>query len=110
MEEFIAGNFFAGELFVDDKKSSFKQLGFKRLGFLQLVPGLWSRKWREAKAKADSMSLGGNLAGDGYQTGGVLVVGQGGAPTMLTYKQDDPADHADNAAILEALGIQTPNA
>jgi len=105
MEEFIAGNFFAGELYVDENKSSFKQLGFKRLGLLKLVPGLFSRKWKEAKEKADSMNLGGNLAGDGYQTGGVLIVGQGGAPTMYTYKQDDPADHPDNAEILKALGI-----
>jgi len=107
LEEFLEGEFFAGELFVDEGKQSFKELGFKRVGFLQLVPGLFSRKWKEAKAKADSLSLGGNLSGDGYQTGGVLVVGQGGAPTMYTYKQDDVADHPENSAILEALGIQT---
>ena len=170
------GGFFAGELYLDSAKSSFKQLGFKKLSLLQLVPGLFSRfrsffapspalsptpifssspffcsyscsrKWKEAKAKADSLSLGGNLSGDGQQvtrlnitfspslllhifssrpqTGGVLVVGQGGAPTMYTYKQvllllllllffmirylqDDPADHPENSAILEALGIQT---
>jgi prostamide/prostaglandin F2alpha synthase len=106
MEEFVEGNFFAGELFVDENKASFRQLGFKRISLLRMVPSLFSRKWKAAKEKADTMGLGGNLSGDGQQTGGVLVVGQGGAPTMFTYKQDDPADHPDNAAVLEALGIQ----
>jgi len=53
------------------------------------------------------MNLGGNLmTGDGYQNGGLLVVGQGGAPTMFTYRQEDPADNPSNQAVLEALGIQ----
>jgi len=106
VEEFVEGKFFDGELYVDEGKTSFKELGFKRISLIKMVPGLFSRKWKEAKAKADGLNLGGNLAGDGGQTGGVLVVGQGGAPTMFTYKQDDPADHPENAAILEALGIQ----
>ena len=54
-----------------------------------------------------SLNLGGDLKGDGYQNGGCLVVGAGGSPTMLAYRQEEPADHADNAQILEALGIQT---
>ena len=77
LEEFLEGNFFDGELFVDEKKESFKKLGFKRMSFLQLFPAVFSKKSREAKAKADSMKLGGNLSGDGYQNGGCLVVGAG---------------------------------
>jgi len=107
MEEFVEGEFFAGELFVDEAKASFQQLGFKRFSLLRLLPRLCSSKWKNANDEAKAKGLGGNLKGDGGQTGGVLVVGQGGAPTMFTYKQEDPADHPDNASILEALGIQT---
>ena len=119
---------------MDSAKAAYGGLGFKRVGagplpfssppppqtgLLAMLPKLCSRKWSEAKARADSLGLGGNLQGDGQQVGqvapnpwsqngGVLVVGQGGAPTMFTYRQEDPADHPDNAAILEALGIQAP--
>jgi len=106
VEDFIEGNFFAGELFLDQKKESFKQLGFKKLSFLPLLPAMFSRKWREAKAKAEAAKLGGNMAGDWYQNGGCLVVGQGGTPTMYTFIQEDAADHPKNSDILEALGIQ----
>ena len=144
VQEFVEGEFFAGELFVDEAKASFQQLGFKRyfgnrtkiynaalfslltnrFSLLRLLPRLCSSKWKNASDEAKAKGLGGNLKGDGGQTGGVLVVGQGGAPTMFTYKQvwskidrfvasigsllqEDPADHPDNASILEALGIQT---
>ena len=54
---------------------------------MRLLPKLCSSKWKTANEEAKSKGLGGNLKGDGGQTGGVLVVGQGGAPTMFTYKQ-----------------------
>ena len=82
-------------------------MGFKRMSFLQLFPAVFSKKSREAQAKAKSMELGGNLAGDGYQNGGCLVVGAGGTPVMFTFKQEDAAEHPENSNILEALGIQT---
>jgi len=106
LEEFLDGNFFAGELFVDQKKESFQKLEFKKLSFLSMIPALISRKWREAKARADAANLGGNMAGDGYQNGGCLVVGRGGTPTMYSFRQEDAADHPNNSEILEALGIQ----
>ena len=54
---------------------------------MRLLPKLCSSKWKTANEEAKAKGLGGNLKGDGGQTGGVLVVGQGGAPTMFTYKQ-----------------------
>jgi len=87
MEEFVEGEFFAGELYVDEAKASFQQLGFKRFSLMRLLPKLCSSKWKNANEEAKAKGLGGNLKGDGGQTGGVLVVGQGGAPTMFTYKQ-----------------------
>ena len=44
-------------------------------------------------------NVGGNLFGDGFQNGGVLVVDKGGK-TLHHYVQDGPADHEDNAKIL----------
>ena len=58
-----------------------------RFSLLRLLPRLCSSKWKNASDEAKAKGLGGNLKGDGGQTGGVLVVGQGGAPTMFTYKQ-----------------------
>jgi len=52
LEEFVLGEFFSGELFVDVDKKAFSNLGFKRLTFLQLFPAIFSKKTREANAKA----------------------------------------------------------
>ena len=114
--------------FLNRKKKKYNVALFSlltnRFSLLRLLPRLCSSKWKNANDEAKAKGLGGNLKGDGGQTGGVLVVGQGGAPTMFTYKQvrfkigrflasigpflqEDPADHPDNASILEALGIQT---
>ena len=107
VEEFIEGKFFDGELFVDRKKESHSKLGFKRIGLFSLPSAIFSKKSRDATAKAKEMNLGGNLTvGDGAQNGGCLVVGAGGSPTMFSYVQQDAADHPDNKNILEALGIQ----
>ena len=59
----------------------------QRFSLMRLLPKLCSSKWKNANEEAKAKGLGGNLKGDGGQTGGVLVVGQGGAPTMFTYKQ-----------------------
>ena len=86
LEEFVEGKFFTGELFVDKDKKAFSKLGFKRLTFLQLFPAIFSRKTREANAKAKSLSLGGDMKGDGYQNGGCIVVGAGGNPLMYSFR------------------------
>ena len=106
LEEFLDGKYFAGDLFVDSKKASYDMLGFQRMGLLDLLPAVMSRKWLEAGARAFSLNLGGNLTqGDGYQKGGCLVVGAGGAPLLFSYVQEDAADHPDNEDILKALDI-----
>lgn len=100
------GKFFSGELFVDKDKKAFSKLGFKRMSFLQLFPAVFSKKTREANAKAKSLNLGGDLKGDGYQNGGCIVVGAGGSPTMFSFRQEEVSDHPENSQILEALGIK----
>lgn len=54
----------------------------------------------------------GNLRGNGLQTGGVLIVSEGGTKILMDYRQSNPADHVANSEILKLLGIaevQEPN-
>jgi len=104
LEEFIEGKFFQGDLYINEKKQSYNELGFKRFGFLGLFPAVLSRLSRAAQSRAKSLGLGGNMAGDGYQNGGALVVSESGA-TLFHYVQEEAADHASNADILKALNI-----
>ena len=91
-------------MFIDEKKQSYNELGFKRFGFFGLFPAVLSRLSRAAQARAKSLGLGGNMAGDGYQNGGAIVVKQGGE-TLFHFVQEEAAEHASNADILKALGL-----
>jgi hypothetical protein len=68
----VAGNFFAGELFVDKDKKAFAKLGFKRFSILSILSAIFTRKAREATAKAKvSLPCVFSLAGHqccGYET------------------------------------------
>ena len=107
VEEFIKGNYFEGEVFVDEGKKSYAALDFKRMGFLQLIPAIVSAASRAAQATAKRLGLGGNMAGDGMQNGGCLVVEkEGGDQPLLHYIQLAAPDHVSNADVLKALQIQ----
>jgi hypothetical protein len=47
--------------------------------------------------------------GDWKQNGGLLVVKKGGEEVLLSYRQENPAEHAENSDILRALGIKHPS-
>jgi len=105
VEEFVEGNFFDGDLYIDDGRKSYDDLGFMRYGYLSLAASLFSKKIVENGKKAVmELNVGGNLLGNGFQNGGVLVVEKGGK-TLHHYVQDGPADHEDNTTIMNALGI-----
>ncbi|KAG7172875.1 prostamide/prostaglandin F synthase-like [Homarus americanus] len=106
VEEFIAGKFFDGELYIDSDKKSFKALNYKKLGFLNMVPALLSRVAREAVRKGKEWAVGGDMKGDGFQNGGLLVVALKGEKVLYEFKQENPADHAENSAIVKALGLE----
>lgn len=110
LEEFMAGKFFEGELYIDTDKKSFKALQYKKLGFLNMVPALLSRVAREAVRKGKEWAVGGDMKGDGFQNGGLLVVGCKGEKVLYEFKQENPADHAENSAILKALGLEASEA
>lgn len=108
VEEFMEGKFFDGELYIDTNKKSFKDLKFKKLGFLNMVPALISRVAREAVRKGKAWKVGGDMKGDAFQNGGLLVVAPKGEKILFEFKQQNPADHAENSDILKALGIEEP--
>jgi len=106
----VEGKFFSGELYLDLEKKAYQSLGFKRFGIKEIFSAIFSKKSRDANAKAKGLGLGGNMKGDGYQNGGCLVVSAGGDSTLFSYKQEHVAEHPDNADILKALNIQQQTA
>jgi len=106
VEEFVAGKFFDGELFLDTQKKSYEAMGFKRFGILASIPELLKKITRDANARAGTRGITGNLAGDGMQTGGTIIVSKGGSEVLYLFKQQSFADHAPNEDILKALGIE----
>ena len=45
--------------------------------------------------------VGGDMKGDGFQNGGLLVVAPKGERVLFEFKQNNPADHAENSDILQ---------
>ncbi|XP_068239398.1 prostamide/prostaglandin F synthase-like [Palaemon carinicauda] len=76
------------------------------MGVLNLIPALFSKISRAVIKKGKEWGIGGNMHGDGFQNGGLIVVEAKGEKILYEFKQDNPADHAPNSAILEALGIE----
>lgn len=70
-----------------------------------MFPAIFSKVARAAYSKAKADKVGGDMKGDGMQNGGTMVIEKGGK-TLLTFKQEGPADHVDPAEVLKALGIE----
>jgi len=104
VQEFIDEKYFKGDLYIDTDKKSYNALGFKRFGFFGLFPAVLSAAARAAQSKAKLLGMSGNMAGDGYQNGGALVVGVNGE-TLFHYVQEGAPDHASNLDLLKALNI-----
>jgi len=106
LEEFVQGQFFTGELYVDTDKKCYKDLEFKRYNMMNIWGSVFDQKGREAIKKGKEAGVGGNLAGDGLQTGGTLIVNAGGERLLMFARQEHPADVVDATSVLQALGIQ----
>ncbi|TRY74557.1 hypothetical protein TCAL_00697 [Tigriopus californicus] len=106
VEDFVAGQFFQGELFIDaEDRKSYRDLGFHQMSGMDLVPGLLSPQALSAGFNATLSGLGGNMWGNGMQNGGLLVVERGGNKVPFSFRQNQPSDHPDRKAILDALNI-----
>ena len=88
------------DLYLDNDKKSYNALGFKRFGFFGLFPAVLSKAARAAQARTKLLGMSGNMAGDGYQNGGALVVGKNGE-TLFHFVQEGAPDHASNLDLLK---------
>lgn len=59
-------------------------------------------------SKAKLRKISGNMKGDGFQNGGLIIVAAAGEKVLFSFKQESPADHTDNEDILSILGIRSP--
>jgi len=105
VQEFIDEKHFKGDLYLDNDKKSYNALGFKRFGFFGLFPAVLSKAARAAQARSKLLGMSGNMAGDGYQNGGALVVGKNGE-TLFHFVQEGAPEHASNLDLLKALNIE----
>ena len=104
-EEFVAREFFKGEVYVDEKKTAYRTLGYKQFGWFSIIKALLSFISRTAISEARAKNIEGNMAGDGLQNGGLLIVSRGGERVLLNHKEETPGDHVSNAVILRIFGI-----
>lgn len=105
VEEFVKGQFFKGDLYIDLKKECYKSLGFRRLNVFTLVSSLFGKKTRESISQSREQKVDGDMAGDGWQNGGTLVINTDGK-ALLAFKQETPGEHVDPNDVLKALGIE----
>jgi len=104
LEEFLEGKFFDGELYIDLQKKCYKDFNFKRLTFFSAMGSVMGKDGRAMISEGKAKGIGGNLKGDGMQTGGSIVVAAGGQ-VLLTYTQQSTGDHVALEDVLKALNI-----
>lgn len=105
VEEFVKDKYFDGDLYIDATQQCYKDLGYKRVGYLSGIASLATKEVRDTAAAAKKENISGNLKGDGFQTGGTVVLQQGGQ-VLLSYEQKGFADHVALSDVLKALGIE----
>nr|XP_009860017.1 prostamide/prostaglandin F synthase-like [Ciona intestinalis] len=105
LEEFQKLNLFSGELFIDEKKKCYTDLEFSTYSFFGALGAAMDKDLRDIASKAKQEGFGGNIQGDWYQMGGMLIVKKGGE-VLKFYKQQKGSDHMSNQEILDVLGIK----
>ncbi|KAL0810355.1 hypothetical protein ABMA28_010504 [Loxostege sticticalis] len=104
-EEFLERKFFTGDLYYVENLSTYQELGFMRFNRISILISLLWKQTREAIAIGRRMGLGGDIRGDGVQTGGALLVGKGGK-VLHHFTQTGPAEHMSNYDILKTFGLE----
>ncbi|KAF7261137.1 hypothetical protein EG68_01650 [Paragonimus skrjabini miyazakii] len=104
VNEFTDGKFFKGELFLDPERKTYEALAFKRVSMFSGFLSLFTKAGRDLNAKANATNISGNLSGDGWQTGGLVVVGKGG-DLLYQFEQKEVVNHPDYLKIMEVLKI-----
>ena len=89
------------ELFIDTDKKSFTALSYRKHSYLSIVPTLIAKVARNALSRSKLLNIDGNMKGDGFQMGGLLVVAAKGEKILFEFRQENPAEHATNHDILQ---------
>ena len=92
-------------MYIDKGKKTYRDLNYKRFNILNIWKALLSRVSRAAIAEGRARGVTGNLAGDGLQNGGLLIVTKQGMRVLLNHREEVPGDHISNDEILRILGI-----
>lgn len=104
-EEFVEQKFFDGDVYVDEEKKTYQDLGYKRFSWLSIWTSVFRALFSQAMSEARAQNISSNLAGDGLQNGGLLIVSKGGEEVLLNHREETIGDHVSNEVILERLGI-----
>jgi prostamide/prostaglandin F2alpha synthase len=92
------------ELYIDSEMKCYEALQYKRIGFLEWAKFRLTDKWKQRKEKAVSMNIYGDTKGDGFQSGGALIVDKGGKQ-LYEFIQQDTADHISAEEIYKTFKI-----
>jgi len=104
VEEFVEKKFWVGELYINEDKKAFENIGFKRFSLFSLPKLMLAKVARDAISRGKEKGITGNMSGDGFQNGGLLIVKEG--KIIYSFIQENPADHASNEDILKALNLK----
>nr|CAH8858275.1 unnamed protein product [Trichobilharzia regenti] len=93
------------DLYLDPDRSTYKALEYKKVSACSGLKTLFSKAGRALNAQAKAAKIPGNMSGDGWQTGGLLVVGKGGE-VLYHFEQKQVVNHPDYKKIIDVLKIK----
>ncbi|KAL7063284.1 hypothetical protein AAHC03_01733 [Spirometra sp. Aus1] len=105
VEEFQREQFFSGELYLDPKKETYAAMGFGSVGAFSGLRSLFQSQGRSLIRETKDKGVQGNLKGDGWQLGGLLVVEKGGK-VLYSFQQKQVTENPDYSRVAEVLGVK----
>jgi hypothetical protein len=105
-QEFLDEEYFDGEVYLDTKKEQYKALGYRKFNICNI--------WCVICCNADTKKVANegrknkvkhNWRGNGFLTGGTIIIEKGGQSVILSHKMEGFGDHLENSKILKALNI-----
>ncbi|CAH8852839.1 unnamed protein product [Trichobilharzia szidati] len=105
VQEFLDGHYFEGDLYLDLDRKTYKALEYKKVSACSGLATLFSKAGRALNAQAKAAKIPGNMSGDGWQTGGLLVVEKGGE-VLYHFEQKQVVNHPDYKKIIDVLKIK----
>ncbi|CAH8569437.1 unnamed protein product [Schistosoma guineensis] len=104
VKEFVDGHYFDGDLYLDPERKTYKALEYKKVSACSGFCSLLTKAGRSLNSKAKAANIPGNMTGDGWQTGGLLVVEKGGK-VLYHFEQKEVVNHPDYKQIIDVLKI-----